>query len=65
MTRQEAGEYMDKYLETFSGVRAYMHHIKEQAKRDGYVTTLMGRRRWLPELKSSTLTSAPLGSGWP
>ncbi|MCI5499058.1 MAG: DNA polymerase I, partial [Clostridiales bacterium] len=61
VTRQEAGEYMDKYLETFSGVRAYMHHIKEQAKRDGYVTTLMGRRRWLPELKSSNFNLRSFG----
>ncbi len=61
VTRQEAGEYMDKYLETFSGVRAYMYHIKEQAKRDGYVATLMGRRRWLPELKSSNFNLRSFG----
>ena len=61
VTRQEAAEYMDKYLETFSGVRQYMYRIKEQAKQDGYVTTLMGRRRWLPELKSSNYNLRSFG----
>ena len=49
----EAKEYMDAYLERFSGVRDYMHNIVEQAKQDGYVTTLYHRRRDLPELKSA------------
>ena len=47
----EAKGYMDGYLEHFSGVRTYMKDIVEKAKQDGYVTTLLGRRRWLPELK--------------
>ncbi|MDR1217878.1 MAG: DNA polymerase I, partial [Oscillospiraceae bacterium] len=50
---KEAQSYIDGYLENFSGVRAYMSEIVERAKRDGYVTTLFGRRRGLPELKSS------------
>ena len=49
----EAKEYMDRYFEKYAGVRAYMTGVVEQAKRDGYVSTLLGRRRWLPELKSS------------
>lgn len=49
----EARHYIDSYLERFSGVRAYMSDIVEQAKRQGYVTTLLGRRRNLPELASS------------
>ncbi|MDR0838069.1 MAG: DNA polymerase I, partial [Oscillospiraceae bacterium] len=48
----EAKEYMDSYFERFSGVRAYMTDIVERAKRDGYVSTLFGRRRNIPELKS-------------
>ncbi|MDR0446843.1 MAG: DNA polymerase I [Oscillospiraceae bacterium] len=48
----EAKEYIDGYLERFSGVRAYMTDIVERAKRDGYVTTLFGRRRYVPELAS-------------
>ncbi|MDR2615959.1 MAG: DNA polymerase I [Oscillospiraceae bacterium] len=48
----EAREYIDSYLERFSGVRAYMTDIVERARRDGYVSTLYGRRRYLPELLS-------------
>ena len=47
-----AANYIGRYLEHFSGVRQYMDEIKEKAKRDGYVTTLLGRRRYLPELQS-------------
>lgn len=47
-----AAEYIKRYLARFSGVREYMNSIKEKAKEDGYVTTLLGRRRYLPELKS-------------
>ena len=61
VSRKEASEYMDKYLETFSGVRDYMDRIKRQAKADGYVSTLMGRRRWLPELKSSNFNLRAFG----
>ncbi len=61
VSRQEAADYMNKYLNTFSGVRDYMEHVKEQAKADGYVATLMGRRRWLPELKSSNYNLRAFG----
>ena len=61
VSRQEASDYMEKYLETFSGVRAYMDRVKEQAKKDGYVATLLGRRRWLPELKSSNYNLRSFG----
>ncbi|MBQ5748757.1 MAG: DNA polymerase I, partial [Oscillospiraceae bacterium] len=53
--------YIENYLENFSGVRDYMHRIVEQAKRDGYVTTLLGRRRELPELKSSNFNIRSFG----
>ena len=61
VSRQEAADYMEKYLETFAGVRNYMYRIKEQAKRDGYVATLLGRRRWLPELRSSNYNLRAFG----
>jgi len=61
VSRQEAAAYMDRYLETFSGVKKYMYEIKERAKKDGYVATLMGRRRWLPELKSSNFNLRSFG----
>jgi DNA polymerase-1 len=61
VSRKEAADYMDRYLDTFSGVKSYMYHIKEQAKADGYVSTQMGRRRWLPELKSSNFNLRSFG----
>ncbi len=53
VARWEAKEYMDRYFETFHGVREYMNRVVAEAKERGYVSTLMGRRRWLPELKSA------------
>ncbi len=61
VSQKEAKEYMNRYLETFAGVRAYMYEIKEQAKKDGYVATLMGRRRWLPELRSANFNLRSFG----
>ena len=49
----EAEDYINSYLARFSGVRRYMHDVVENARRDGYVTTIFGRRRNIPELKSS------------
>lgn len=53
VTRWEAKEYMDRYFSTFHNVREYMDQVVKEAKEKGYVSTLMGRRRWLPELSSS------------
>ena len=61
VTRAEAREYMEKYFEKYSGVHAYMTRVVEQAKENGYVSTLMGRRRWLPELKSSNFNLRSFG----
>ena len=57
----EAKEYMDKYFAHYAGVRAYMDGVVEQAKQAGYVATLMGRRRWVPELKSSNFNTRSFG----
>jgi len=57
----EAKAYMEAYLSKYHGVRDYMEHIKEQAKEDGYVTTLYGRRREMPELKSSNFNVRSFG----
>lgn len=51
--RKQAAEFIETYFETFPGVKRYMDDIVAQAKKDGYVTTLMNRRRYLPELNSS------------
>ena len=57
----EAKAYMDAYLEKYHGVRDYQKRIVEQAKADGYVATLYGRRRALPELKSSNFVQRSFG----
>ena len=49
---KEAKAYIESYLEKYNGVRNYMESIKEQAKKDGYVKTMLNRIRYIPELKS-------------
>ncbi|MBR2131261.1 MAG: DNA polymerase I [Oscillospiraceae bacterium] len=53
VTVTEAKAYMDAYFTRFPGVKDYMERVVEQAKTDGYVETLMHRRRNLPEIKAS------------
>ena len=53
VSRYEARAYIDSYLTNYSGVRAYMHQVVEDAREKGYTTTLYGRRRYIPELKST------------
>ena len=48
----EAKTLMDEYFELFGGVRDYLHEIVAQARRDGYTSTVLGRRRYLPDLTS-------------
>lgn len=59
--QSEAKAYMDSYFAKYHGVREYMTRVVEQAKADGYVTTLFGRRRDLPELKSSNFNLRSFG----
>ena len=61
VSRAEAKEYMERYFATFHGVREYMDRVVAQAKENGYVSTLIGRRRWLPELKSSNFNLRSFG----
>ncbi len=53
MTQFEAKEFIKKYFEKFEGVKKYMDGILAEAKKTGYVETFFGRRRYIPELKSS------------
>ena len=53
ISRAEAKAYIDSYFAQFPQVRAYLDQVQEEAKRDGYVTTYFGRRRYIPELASS------------
>ena len=50
--RKEAGEYIDQYLERYSGIKDYMTRLIEEGRRLGYVETMYGRRRQLPGLES-------------
>lgn len=52
ITRKEAGHFIDRYFESYPGVKAYMDEIVQEAKHKGYVTTIMNRRRYLPEITS-------------
>ena len=52
VSNKEASLYIKNYLSHYSGVDEYMKNIVEKAKRDGYVETMFGRRRYLPELAS-------------
>jgi len=51
--RKESQRYMDLYFERYPGVREYMERTRAQAKEQGYVETLEGRRLYLPDIKSS------------
>lgn len=53
ISTEEAKEQMDAYFDRFGRVRDYLHEVVEQARKDGYTSTVLGRRRYLPELDSS------------
>ncbi len=53
VSRYEAREYIDNYLNNYRGVRSYMKQVVADAREVGYTETLYGRRRYIPELKSS------------
>ena len=53
ISRKEAAEFIERYFESFPGVKTYMEDIVKEAKSQGYVTTLLNRRRYLPDLNSS------------
>lgn len=53
ITRKEAATFIENYLASFPGVKGYMDSIIKEAKKQGYVTTILNRRRYLPEINSS------------
>ncbi len=57
----EAKKYIDGYLSYYEGIAAYMESIKKTAAEQGYVTTMFGRRRYIPELKSSNFNLRAFG----
>ncbi|WP_058307129.1 DNA polymerase I [Gracilibacillus massiliensis] len=52
ITRKEAKTFISRYLDSYPGVQEYMKEIVQEAKQNGYVTTIMNRRRYLPEITS-------------
>nr|WP_051198692.1 DNA polymerase I [Gordonia shandongensis] len=52
ISREEAKEQMERYFDRFGGVRDYLHHVVQEARTNGYTATLLGRRRYLPDLNS-------------
>ncbi len=54
--RKMAGEFIEKYFERYAGVKTYMEEIIREARTNGYVTTLLGRRRYIPDLNSRVRT---------
>lgn len=61
ISRKEAQQYIQKYFETYPGIKEYLDHAVEEAKENGYTTTLYGRRRPIPELKSSNFMQRSFG----
>lgn len=61
ITRQEAMEYINKYFETYPGIKAFLDKQVENGKEQGFVTTMFGRRRPIPELKSANYMQRSFG----
>ena len=61
ITRKEAAEYIEHYFETYPGVKKFLDDSVENAKEKGYAVTLFGRRRPVPELKSSNFMQRNFG----
>lgn len=61
ITRKEAGEYIERYFETYPGVKAFLDRLVKEAKEQGYVSTMFGRRRPVPELSSSNFMQRSFG----
>ena len=61
VSNAEAKRYIDSYLEHYHGIREYMERSRESAKEHGYVSTVLGRRRYLPELKSKNFNLRSFG----
>lgn len=59
--QNEAKAYIDAYFEKYHGVREYMSEIIENGRENGFVSTIYGRRRYLPELKVSNFTTRSFG----
>lgn len=61
ITRKEAAQYIEQYFQTYPGIKKFLDDSVKHAKEQGYVTTMFGRRRPVPELKSSNFMQRSFG----
>ena len=61
ITRKEAAQYIENYFETYPKIKGFLDSLVAQAKEQGYVSTMFGRRRPVPELKSSNFMQRSFG----
>ena len=61
ITKKEASEYMEIYFDRYPKIKGYLESVKEEAKEKGYVLTVLNRRRFIPEIKSSNKIVKALG----
>ena len=61
ITRNEAREYIDGYLNTYPRIKNYMEEIVDRAKKDGFVTTILDRKRYIPEINSKNFNIRSFG----
>ena len=61
ITRKEAAEYIEKYFETYPKIKTFLDGMVEEGREKGYVSTMFGRRRPIPELKSSNFMQRSFG----
>ena len=62
VSNKQAKEYISQYLEKYSGIKHFMDNIVDSAKSKGYVETLFGRRRYIPEIKSNNYMVRQFGN---
>ena len=61
ISKKEAGEYIERYFETYPGIKGFLDGLVAGAREKGYVTTMYGRRRPIPELKSPNFAQRSFG----
>lgn len=61
ITRNEAKQYIDGYLNTYPSIKSYMEEIVNKAKKDGFVTTILDRKRYIPEINSKNFNIRSFG----